>query len=223
MTETQRRGVVDATLLGRFHYKSVPRRWRWDGVAAALHGLERRERSVTTDHLLAVIHPDDLEHVATTLESALRAGPEGSDRGEAARALRLHYRVQGPDAKIRSLLVVAREVSPDGTGFTAEGHVLDITTELAVAGEAAARAAVEAAMEGRGAIEQAKGVLMLAYSLSADQAFALLRWWSRNHNLRVRVLAERLMADVEGGQFAASDLRAQMDRSLHDLSAGLET
>ena len=215
MTETQRRGVVDAELMGRFHYKSGPRRWRWDGTAAALHGLERRERSLTTDRLLEVVHPDDRARVADALESALGGGPDPS----AARGLRLHYRV-ADGTTVRSLLVIAREVSPDRAGFSAEGHVVDITPELSAAGEEAGRAAVEAAMEGRGAIEQAKGALMVAYSLTADQAFALLRWWSRNHNLRVRVLAERLMDAAEKGHYADAELRARMDRTLHDLTAG---
>ncbi|MFC9836252.1 ANTAR domain-containing protein [Rhodococcus sp. NPDC127530] len=45
----------------------------------------------------------------------------------------------------------------------------------------------------RAVIEQAKGALMLVYSLSADAAFDLLTWRSQQTNTKIRVIAERLV------------------------------
>ena len=44
----------------------------------------------------------------------------------------------------------------------------------------------------RATIEQAKGVLMQLLSIDADQAFAVLSRYSQTHNVKLRVLAERL-------------------------------
>lgn len=208
MTQAESRDVADAGMVGRFEYSLASGRWRWDEAAALLHGLPGRSLSVSTDHLLEIVHGEDRERVADVL------------RDKAASSLRLGYRVAASDGTVRSLLVVADEVSAHEGGFRAAGAVVDITAELREEGERAGRAAVAAVMEGRAAIEQAKGVLMLVYSLTEDQAFALLRWWSRNHNLRVRLLAERLMATVPSGEDSDAELRVRMDRRLHDLTSG---
>jgi AmiR/NasT family two-component response regulator len=44
----------------------------------------------------------------------------------------------------------------------------------------------------RASIEQAKGVLMQLLSVDADAAFAVLARYSQVHNVKLRVLAERL-------------------------------
>jgi hypothetical protein len=206
MTAAESRDIAD-DLVGRFQYSSVSGRWRWDDAAALLHGLDARERTLSTERLLEVVYEDDRARVAEAL-----GAPEIDG------AFRLSYRVPASEASLRSLLVVAHEVTQREDGFAVGGLVVDLTAELREAAEMAGRAAVEAVMEGRGAIEQAKGVLMLVYDLSEDQAFALLRWWSRNHNLRVRLLAERLMAAAQGGDYSDPELRVRMDRCLHDLT-----
>ena len=45
----------------------------------------------------------------------------------------------------------------------------------------------------RASIEQAKGVLMQVLSVDADHAFAVLRRYSQQHNVKLRFLAERLV------------------------------
>jgi hypothetical protein len=49
--------------------------------------------------------------------------------------------------------------------------------------------------ESRGAIEQAKGMLMVIYRITADAAFELLRWRSQETNVKLRALAEQVAAD----------------------------
>jgi AmiR/NasT family two-component response regulator len=55
--------------------------------------------------------------------------------------------------------------------------------------------AVAEIAEARGGIEQAKGMLMLIYRISADSAFELLKWRSQETNVRLRVLAEQIVKD----------------------------
>ena len=61
-------------------------------------------------------------------------------------------------------------------------------------------AQLEAAMATRPVIEQAKGVLVTARSMSPDQAFSELRYVSMQHNVKLNELAEALVAMVGGHQ-----------------------
>ena len=47
----------------------------------------------------------------------------------------------------------------------------------------------------RAVIEQVKGILMVVYSIDADAAFDLLKWRSQETNVKLRTLAEPLLAD----------------------------
>ena len=63
----------------------------------------------------------------------------------------------------------------------------------------------------RAVIEQAKGVLILRYGLDDDAAFALLRRWSQNSNVKLHTIAETLVNVVcregprSGGDRAFAD------------------
>lgn len=50
------------------------------------------------------------------------------------------------------------------------------------------------ALDARKVIGQAQGILMERHGLSVDQAFEVLRRYSQNHNLKLRVVAEQLVA-----------------------------
>ncbi|EUA22815.1 ANTAR domain protein [Mycobacterium xenopi 3993] len=45
-------------------------------------------------------------------------------------------------------------------------------------------------------IEQAKGMLMAIYRISAEQAFRVLRWRSQETNVKLRALAQQLVTEV---------------------------
>jgi GAF domain-containing protein len=51
------------------------------------------------------------------------------------------------------------------------------------------------AMQSRAVIEQAKGMLMLIYRISGESAFELLKWRSQETNVKLRVLADQMLAD----------------------------
>ncbi|NMO90598.1 ANTAR domain-containing protein [Actinomycetospora sp. TBRC 11914] len=54
------------------------------------------------------------------------------------------------------------------------------------------------AMDTRGPIDQAKGVLMAVFGLEPDAAFDALVWVSQNANVKLATVAERFMLDVVG-------------------------
>lgn len=47
----------------------------------------------------------------------------------------------------------------------------------------------------RAVIEQAKGMLMNVYGISADGAFELLKWRSQETNVKLRLVAEQITRD----------------------------
>lgn len=53
-------------------------------------------------------------------------------------------------------------------------------------------------MGSRPLIEQAKGMLMMRYSIDDEAAFAVLQRWSMNSNIKLRDLAAALSAVVSG-------------------------
>jgi hypothetical protein len=57
-------------------------------------------------------------------------------------------------------------------------------------------AALPDLFENRASIEQAKGVLMYVYRVSAEQAFRVLQWRSQETNVKLRALAKQLLAEV---------------------------
>jgi len=67
-------------------------------------------------------------------------------------------------------------------------------------------------------IEQAKGAIMLSHGVPTDAAFALLRWISQQHNIKIRDLAARLTTTI-AARSPDTDARSLMDRLLTDLIA----
>ena len=66
-------------------------------------------------------------------------------------------------------------------------------------------------------IEQAKGMLMAIYGIDAAAAFDLLKWRSQETNVKLRSLAEQIVARIRH-YFMARDFTAQ-DLTDQDLTA----
>ena len=62
--------------------------------------------------------------------------------------------------------------------------------------------------ENRAAIEQAKGVLMAIYRVSAEQAFGVLQWRSQETNTKLRSLAKQLVAEIAVAAPASADVQS---------------
>ena len=75
------------------------------------------------------------------------------------------------------------------------------------------------ALDSRAVIEQAKGALVLRYGIPPDRAFAVLRRWSQDRNIKLRTIAEAIIAVSRGEGTAAFDsdlvrwLRETLDRA----------
>ncbi|HWM02798.1 MAG TPA: ANTAR domain-containing protein [Actinophytocola sp.] len=155
-------------------------------------------------------HPEDRERVASVLTKASRTGEPFS----------ISYRLTGADGiERRVVLVCEGGVCEEDTVTSIDGYYVDLTAQFRAESVQHANEAVAASAENRAVIEQAKGSLMLAYGLNADQAFAMLNWWSSHRNLKVRELATRLVENWESGTATSDDLRRRFDTLLHDIAA----
>lgn len=200
-------------LVGRFTYDVTSGTWEWDEEVFRIHGLAPGSIMPTTDYMLQCKHPEDRARVAAVLTRASATGEVFS----------ISYRIRGADGVERRVVLVCEGgMCQDDVVTTISGYYIDLTSEFREEGEALASEAIAASAEHRATIEQAKGSLMLAYGLDADQAFAMLRWWSSSRNIKIRDLAERLVETARTGEVSDSSVRKGFDALLHDISESPE-
>ncbi|MBM7516375.1 ANTAR domain-containing protein [Nocardioides nitrophenolicus] len=203
-TPGQRPGA-QPRLAGRFSY--VPRRdqWRWDAVAARLHGLEDEPARVTTERLRALVHPSDGGRVDQLVTSL------GQERGPFA----VGYRVELPRGPQRRILVV---VGPRGPAPYAEGFVVDATASLGPEIQRVVSASVAYAVGDTAVVEQAAGALCLAYGFDLGQARTQLARWAEQKAVTVAEVARWIVDALVGGDHARPGLSIVFDALLHDLA-----
>ncbi|WP_159798118.1 PAS and ANTAR domain-containing protein [Puerhibacterium puerhi] len=176
--------------VGRYRLDLGTGRWAWSAEIYTMYGFEPGEVVPTAQLMLSHAHPEDLARVDAVLRHA-------AETGEPFSAVHRVY-----DARRRLHLVAVtgqtRRV-PDGGGATeVAGYFIDMTDVHRHLAQQEASRAIQASAERRGAIEQAKGVLMVVHGIGADEAFDRLRLASNRLNVPVRDLAERLLERFTG-------------------------
>lgn len=203
----------DLRQAGRFVFHVATEVWDWDDDVYAIHGYRPSEVTPTTELILKHKHEQDRDLFDRTLREATAHGAP----------FNIYYRILVAGSERRVVLVGAGEYDePSRQGGPVDrlvGYYLDLTAEMEEENNAAADAAVAASAKGRDTIEQAKGVLMLGYGLDPNAAFAMLKWWSRNRNMKVREVAERLIQVAREGHVSHPGLRGLLDALLDDLTA----
>lgn len=180
--------------VGQFRYWLNEQRWEWSDTVARMHGYEPGAVTPTTDLLLQHKHPEDRAQVAEVLERVIEGEPFSS-----------RHRIIDTAGQVHWVIVVADRVLDDTGAVTGTtGFYVDVTDVL----QADVSAAVSEVAESRAVIEQAKGVLMVAYGISAERAFDILVWRSQETNVKVRDVAARFLTAFTGRLPAAvlSDL-----------------
>ena len=144
-------------------------------------------------------HPDDYAQVAATLDEVRRTHKPFSTRHGI-------ITVQGDTRDV----VVLGERFHDGNGdvIGTQGFYIDVTPTAQQLRSSMTEAVAEFT-ENRAAIEQAKGVLMYVYRITADTAIELLIWRSQNSNVKVRALAEQVLADIQSFKYDEDSLRSR--------------
>ncbi|KRD15386.1 antitermination regulator [Mycobacterium sp. Root265] len=176
--------------VGWFRFHFADERWEWSEQVQRMHGYEPGAVEPTTELVLAHKHPDDYGQVAATLAEIRRTGAAFSTR----------HRIVDTRGNTHHVVVVADQLFADdgSTVIGTHGFYIDATpsaqTGTREQQERVSEAVAEIA-EARSGIEQAKGMLMLIYRISADAAFELLKWRSQETNTKLRALTEQIAKD----------------------------
>jgi hypothetical protein len=200
-------GPVASLPTGPYRYDVSADQWTLDPVARDILGLGP-DAPVDLATLLGLLVDDEREQVAQHIFDAIE------DRVPFTTLHRV-VRPGGP----REVLLVG-ESTYNGDGLAAvHGHVVDLGALVTDRANERIDRAVADVVANRATIEQAKGALSLAYGFDGDAAIALLRWWSSHRNVKVNVLAERLVSAVGAGAVTRPRLRAAVDALLASVSA----
>ncbi len=192
--------------VGWFRFYFADERWEWSVEVAQMHGYGSEEVTPTTEIVLSHKHPDDFRQVAATLDEIRRTAQPFSTR----------HRIIDLQQQVHHVVVIGdRLYDDDGTVVGTHGFYVDVTPSAQQDREDSLTAAVVEIAESRGIIEQAKGMLMLIYRLNADTAFELLKWRSQESNVKLRALAQQIVADFQSLDFGkSSPSRSEYDRLL---------
>lgn len=192
--------------VGWFRFQFTDERWEWSPQVEWMHGYEPGTAAPTTELVLSHKHPDDYGQVAATLEEIRRTSAAFSTR----------HRIIDTRGEIHHVVVVGdRMLDEAGNVVGTDGFYVDVTPSVTEARQETVSEAVAEIAEARGGIEQAKGMLMLVYRITADSAFELLKWRSQETNVKLRVIAEQIVADFVGLQYDETlPSRSEYDRLL---------
>jgi fructose-specific component phosphotransferase system IIB-like protein len=171
--------------VGWFRFYFADERWEWSEQVQRLHGYEPGTVEPTTELVLSHKHPDDYVQVAATLDDIRRTHRTFSTR----------HRIIDTHEAVHDVIVIGDQLyDDDGAVIGTHGFYVDVTQTGRVHEELVSAAVAEIA-ENRATIEQAKGMLMLIYRVTDESAFELLRWRSQETNVKLRTLADQILAD----------------------------
>ena len=177
--------------VGWFRFYFADERWEWSEQVQQMHGYEPGSVTPTTELVLSHKHPDDYQQVAATLDEMRRTQNTFSTR----------HRIIDTKGAVHSVVVIGDQLFDGGELIGTHGFYVDVTPS-GPQHERMVTAAIAEIAEHRATIEQVKGMLMAVYRIDADAAFELLRWQSQQTNVKLRILAEQVLADFTGLTYA---------------------
>jgi hypothetical protein len=195
--------------VGFFRFWFIGQRWEWSDEVARMHGYEPGSVQPTTELILSHKHPDDRAHVQELLDYALQSQESFSSR----------HRFIDTAGNVHDAIVVADRMLDDtGAVVGTEGYYIDLTEIFDETRDETRQEVLDEALpdvlESRAVIEQAKGMLMALYRISADQAFHILQWRSQETNTKLRLLAKQLVSEVVTLVPTSSTVQTQFDHLL---------
>jgi hypothetical protein len=197
---------VHGRVAGRYRYDRRTSAWWWSPEMYALHGLRPGTAVPCTEVLLHHQHPDDRIRTLEALTVACTTGTPFTVQSRIVRA----------DGEERTVVLLGEpELEPTGGVSAVEGICIDLTGTAPPTDDAATVQALEAeveqlraAMASRATIEQAKGILMLLTTCSAQVAFDLLAHISSHTHRKVRDVAQSITESATGSSRLPDDVCA---------------
>lgn len=187
--------------VGSFRYILAEDRWEWSDAVARMHGYADGRVQPTTALVMSHKHPADAADVAQLIEAVGRGQPFSS-----------RHRIVDTSGTIRPVLVVGdRLIAADGSVTGTQGFYVDLS-------DMDERTNVDAVIADftahRALIEQAKGILMMIYGITAERAFDILVWRSQETNTKLRRLVSQLIEDFTTRLTVPADVREGADHLL---------
>jgi PAS domain S-box-containing protein len=168
--------------VGSFRYIRAEDRWEWSDAVAQMHGYPPGQVQPTTALVMSHKHPDDAATVALLIEAVAGQGQPFSSR----------HRIIDTQGRTHTVLVVGERLcAENGDVIGSQGFYVDLSDGH----ERTVDAVIADFTTHRAEIEQAKGVLMTTYNISAEHAFDILVWRSQETNTKLRNLVRQLIND----------------------------
>ncbi|WP_246398233.1 PAS and ANTAR domain-containing protein [Mycobacterium vicinigordonae] len=170
-----------------------------------MHGYTPGSITPTTQLLLKHKHPDDKPNIAELIEQIRRHGTAFSSR----------HRIVDTRGETHVVVVVGdRFPGPDGRLLGIGGFYIDVTEQYDADLQKHLSEALLAVDSRRAVINQAMGILMLRYGVGSDAAFELLVKLSQESNVKLRNIAERVVAEISARDDEDDDAAYRVDRLL---------
>ncbi len=210
MVRSELAGTFPAARVGSFTMDFATQRFQWSAEVAAIHGYAAQAVEVPAELVMAHKHPDDRARVRELFNELIETRMAPSSR----------HRIIDTADEVHDVVVVSKTTFDDaGAAVGVQGFYVDITAVFTGQVDDAVDVAVAEFATHRAIIEQAKGMVMLAYSIPADRAFDVLRWRSQQTNTKIRALCE-LIVKRALDEITVSDVhRASFDDILLNADA----
>lgn len=201
-------GSGDCQRVATFRFWYDSERWEWSPEAAALHGYPAESMTPTTDILAAHKHPEDrASFLGMVAQMRTRHIPFSS-----------RHRIIDTRGRVHPVAVIAHTIRDDaGQAAGTEGFYLDLATYTRESVQAEVDEHIRVFRKHSAVIEQAKGMIMLVYGVTAERAFDVLSWRSQTGNIKLRAVCEDIVA-ASTHLSASEQFRVQFDRII--LTAG---
>jgi hypothetical protein len=176
--------VGEDCLAGTFRYDVVSGQMWWSDEIYLIHGYQRGDVVPTIGVVMSHQHPDDRKRCREIFEDVCRVGGFFAS----------YHRLVDSRRRERRVLTAGEGVTGiDGKLLFIDGFILDLTKTLQLETDRSARDAIAGAIGARGAIEQAKGVLMGILHIGSDAAFERLCVYSQRHNIKLADVAAAIL------------------------------
>jgi PAS fold/ANTAR domain len=183
---------------GTFSYDVATDKVSWSDEVFRIYGFAAGEVVPTADLLLSHTHAEDRADIAAVLDLAKRTGAPFA----------AYHRIINTKGKLRRILAVGEgQRDGDGSVVRLRGTVADLTSTMAAELGPETAAAVARSAENRAVIEQAKGALMMQFSIDEQAAFAMLSQLSQNLNTPVAAICRELLDTIGDPQSGAEGIR----------------
>ncbi|QIS03424.1 PAS domain-containing protein [Nocardia brasiliensis] len=190
---------------GTFRFWPADERWEWSDEVAQIHGYAPGTVQPTTELLLSHKHPEDREQVANTIARTVETGEPFCSR----------HRIIDTRGRTHHVLVVGDDMRDEQARVVGTcGYYVDLTDTLAEDRRRLLDGALPELYTARAAVEQAKGVLMLVYGVTADQALRVLVWRAQETGVELRGFATQLLTELAALDASLVELRTRFDHLL---------